>query len=142
MEGNDLTAYESPRTYIVLEGVLAQVPVAHAERRLLRKTKPVPVDAHSWLWSSFAIKLVNHYARNYNTLFDVVTFISQEVADEAADYLNQYEVRVSSCKYYDYEMFCTALTWKHDVDRVIDTDPERLLNYGSRAYQPSPGGEF
>jgi len=72
----------------------------------------------------------------------VVTFISQEVADLAADWFDKYHVEVSTTTYVDFGMFCQSLQWTTEIDRVIDSDPHRLQKYGQRGYATTNGGTF
>jgi hypothetical protein len=62
------------------------------------------------------------------------------VADSAAVWLDKYHVAVSGCAYYDFDLFCEALTWRPNVQLVVDADPERILRYGQRGYQATWGG--
>lgn len=150
MERGDLSSWDDTRSVIVLEGVLAQVPPGSVtivqgqpRRRRFRRHEDEPVvDAHQWLWSTHSLKFLNDQARRYNAVFDVVTFTSPACADAAADYLNQYEIRVANCEYSEFDIFCNSLSWRPNVQRVIDSDRNRLSRYGIKAYQTMPGGEF
>jgi precorrin-6B methylase 2 len=76
-------------------------------------------------------------------LADVITFISQEVADLAAAWFAKYDIEVASVEYYNRGQFSRSLMWRrNNVQRVIDTDPERLLHYGQLGYQSTFNGEF
>lgn len=144
MERGDLAAWVDSRLVVVLEGVLAQIPPPRVERSGLFGRNKVyewtPVD--QWGWSRSALKVINDKASRLNIPVDVVTFLSPDVADQAADWLSKYEVRVSSCEYSNFDLFCESLSWRPSVVHVIDTDLERLQHYGARAYEMQWGSIF
>jgi hypothetical protein len=88
------------------------------------------------------MKLINDKAYRQSLPIEVVTFLSQEVADYAADWLDKYAVSISGLAYYEFDLFCESLTWRPNVHSVVDTDLERLHRYGQRGYQTSWNGEF
>ena len=143
MERGDLATWVDNRIVIVLEGVLAQIPPPVVQKSILGKKKSEEwVDADGWGWSKRAIKVINDKAYRFNTSIDIVTFLSQEVADSAADWLDKYEVRIASCDYSDFDMFCESLSWRPNVHHVVDSVPDRLDRYGIRAYETQWGGFF
>jgi hypothetical protein len=141
MEHGDLEAWIDNRIVVVLEGILAQVPPPETHR-LGRHKETEWVSADHWGWSTHGIKLINDKAYRMNLPIDVVTFISPEVGDMAADWLDKYEVRVSSCEYSNFEIFCESLSWRPNVHHVIDSVADRLDHYGIRAYETQFGGYF
>lgn len=130
MQDGDLALWMQSRVVVVLEGALAEVP---QRKRLLFKPLPPP-PASNWKWNRLMIKHINYRAKQFNQLFDVVTFLGDEVAALAADYLESHHVRVSSCVADDFDLFCESLTWRDDVEYVIDSDESRHIRYGSRGY--------
>lgn len=144
MEKGDLAAWIDSRIVVVLEGTLAQIPPPQTYRSgLLGRTKQVDWPTpDQWGWSRQALKIINDKAYRMNVPVDVVTFLSPDVADMAADWLAKYEVRISSCEYSDFDLFCDSLSWRPSVHHVIDSDAGRLSKYGVRAYETHWGGTF
>lgn len=138
MQDGDLATWETPRMVLVLEGVLALVP----ERKFKRR-QPLPIAAAPyWEWSLVMIKKINYMARHYSTQFDVVTFRDDDVAVLASDYLMNHDVRVTGCFFDNYVTFCESLKWRDDIQRVVDSDTERLRYFGVKAYELPFGQEL
>jgi hypothetical protein len=144
MQNGDLSTWVDTRVVVVLEGIIAQIPDPELHRTgITRQKKTIEwAPADKWGWSKQAIKVINDKAYRLNTPIDVVTFLSPEVGDSAADWLDKYEVRISSCEYSDFEMFCESLSWRPNVHHVVDSEPSRLDHYGIRAYETGFGGLF
>lgn len=144
MEKGDIASWVDNRIVVVLEGILAQVPPPVTNRSgIFGRNKDIEwLPADQWGWSKNAIKIINDKAYRMSLPVDVVTFMSPDVGDMAADWLDKYEVRVSSCEYSDFDMFCESLSWRPNVHHVVDSEPERLDRYGIRAYETQFGGLF
>ena len=144
MQGGDLATWQGHRVVVVLEGVLVDLPEAAVKKTLLRrKAKPQPLPpVESWAWQKLSIKNLNNTARLHSIPIDVVTFTSEEVAESAGEWFENYYVEVSSTAYRDFDQFCESIQWTPDVDRVVDSDPLRLSRYGQRGYQCVLGGVF
>lgn len=144
MEGGDLGTWVDHSQIVVLEAVLAQIPPPETVKSgILGRTKEtVWAPADQWGWSRLAMKVINDKAYRLSLPIAVVTFLSPEVADSAAEWLDKYAVSVSETSYMDFDLFCESLTWRPNIHSVIDTDPERLQRYGIRAYQAAWGQEF
>lgn len=140
MEGGDLESWGQSRSIIVLEGAIA-VPSYTEQRRKLVRVEKVLDPPEKWSWSVSALLSINDKAYRLSIPIDVVTFISQEVADAAAEYFLKYGVEVSSVDYVDFDQFCATLAWRHDVDYVYDADPSRFQRYGQRGFAVQ-GGHF
>lgn len=140
MQDGDLGTWDQPRIMLVLEDTLAHV-TGRYERRGIRK-QWVPNDPHSWEWGIITVKTIQRYS--YNSVpIEVITFVSQEVADLAAVWFDSYDVEVASVQYYDLTHFQRSLAWRRNgIQRVIDTDPERLLHYGQLGHQVLFNSEF
>lgn len=138
MQGGDLATWETQRIVIVMEGVLCNPTYVNVGKIRKREIMQNPSD---WRWSRTAMKsLVRHGRRG--VAIDIVTFISQDVCDEAAEWMLKLDVPFSSCEYVEFAVFCESLTWRPDVVRVVDTDQDRLMRYGARSYETSWGAEF
>lgn len=144
MERGDLAEWVEKRMVVVLEGVLAQIPPPRVDRKgLLGRNKETHwATADQWGWSRMAIKYINDKAYRLSIPIDVVTFLSPEIADEAAEWLDKFGVRVSSCEYAPFDVFCDSLTWRPDIHTVVDSEKDRLHLYGVRAYETQWGGAF
>lgn len=144
MEKGDLGTWVDNSVIVVLEGVLAQIPApeVHKSGILHRTTETSWAPAETWGWSMMAIKVVNDKAHRLSLPIDVVTFLSEDVAEMAAEWFNRYAVAVSSCEYLDFTMFCEALKWRPNIHSVIDTDPDRLHRYGVKGVQTLWGRQF
>ena len=139
MEGNDLGLWQERRMLVVLEGTLVSIP-QHRHGVFRKHTELAPIG--EWAWSRSTIARINYMATKFNQVIEVVTFISQAVADDAAEWLLRHDVRVSGVEFFDFAMFCEYLRWNNDVERVIDSDNERLNQYGIKAYETYFGGPF
>jgi hypothetical protein len=140
MQDGDLGTWLTPRLVLVLEDCLARVTGA-VKRHGIRKSWE-PNDADEWEWGLTTVKTIQRYAWN-SVPVDVITFISPEVRDLAAEWFSKYAIDVSTVQYYDLRSFQRSLTWRRNgIQRVIDTDPERLLHYGQLGYQTMFDREF
>lgn len=135
MEKGDLAAWTEARIIVVLEGVLCS-PKTNGR---IRKHW---TDPDEWDWEVMPIKLVWDYTNRRNVAVEVVTFLGQEVADAAADWLAKYDVPISAIESADFDWFCRSLQWRPEVTSVIDSDPNRYQKYGQRGYATTFGGEF
>jgi hypothetical protein len=144
VEGGDLGTWVDNGIIVVLEGVLADIPPAEVVKSGLlgRHKETVWAPPTGWGWSRQAMKVINDKAYRLSIPIEVVTFLSQDVADTAAVWLDKYAVSISSCEYYEFDHFCESLTWRPNVHSIVDTDLERLHRYGQRGYQTSWNGEF
>jgi len=140
MQDGDLATWASPHIVLVLEDTLAHV--TGGMKRVGIRRIWVPNDPDDWDWGLLTVKTIQRYA--FNTVaIDVATFISQEVADLAAVWFQRYDVDVAGVEHYDLGHFQRSLVWRRNaIQRVIDTDPERLLHYGALGYQTTFGREF
>lgn len=136
MENGDLATWASERSIVVLEGVLVR---PQWTKKLFGK-KLVP--AMGWGWQTFPIKCMQDRAHRLNQPVEVVTFLGQEVVDEAAEWLLAYNVDVASIEAADWEFFCRSLAWRPDVVAVFDSEPERFKYYGQKGYAVQFGGGF
>lgn len=118
---------------VVLEGVLTTPTYTGKIRRKL-----APAD--EWEWSKPPILSTVDWASRHNVSIEVVTFMGREVADAAADWLERYSIPVSEVLSVDFDMFCRSLMWRlYEIDRVVDSDPDRLNRYGQMGYGASFG---
>jgi hypothetical protein len=129
MEGGDLATSVRPRIVVVLEGVLASISEIEEPSRFLRRPKVTGYNLH---WHDAPLKrLVTMKTLYPNTGIDVVTFISQDVADDAADFFNRINLAVSdSVEYHPFLPWSSALRYQTNIGMIVDSDEDRLNSYG------------
>ena len=121
MERGDISSWASKRIIVVLEGVLTAP--RYEQSGVLRKKQEL-LDPDYWVWEELPVRLVVDYGRRLNVAVEVVTFMGQDVADGAAEWFSKYGVEVT------------------EVERVIDSDPERIQHYGQLGYASLRGERF
>ena len=128
MQDGDIDIPVARREIYVLEGVLA-VPQYVQTGRIRRS---VALSApETWKWDIGAIKALLDRTGRLGMYVDVVTYMSYDVADAAAEFFAKYDITVSSVEYIDYDMFCASLQWRiFDVVSVYDSDVDRARKYG------------
>lgn len=142
MENGDLGLWDKPRIMLVLEDTCCHI-TGHAVRpsKFSRKVW-APDDPDDWEWGLITIKTIQRYAF-HSVPVEVITFTSQEVADLAAQWFAKYDVDVASVEYYERDHFSRSLTWRrNDIQRVIDTNADRLARYGQLGHQVVFNSEF
>lgn len=140
MQNGDLSEWRRKYIVIVIEGVLCSRVERHGEKRRLRKASVLSVHVQ---WHELPLKRVVVIKHNYPDMgVDLVTFVSQDFADEAAEYLDALNIPYDSIKYTPWETFATALRFQTDVQAVYDVDPQRLSRFGQLGVQTIPGGDF
>lgn len=140
MERGDISSWASKRIIVVLEGVLTSP--RYEQSGVLRKKQEL-LDPDYWVWEELPVRLVVDYGRRLNVAVEVVTFMGQDVADGAAEWFSKYGVEVAEVLAVDFEMFCRSLLWRlTEVERVVDSDPERIQHYGQLGYASLRGERF
>ena len=139
MQHGDLETWSRSRVLLILESVLATaVPVLETHR--WRRDEIVGYDL---TWHDTALKRLAVSTRRYPDMgFAVVTFLGQTVADRAAEFLATIPIDVESVEAHDYVHFCSLLRFQSDVLQVVDSDPDRLHNYGQLGRQVVSGGDW
>ncbi len=128
MEGNDLGVRETSQIIVVLEGCLTQ-PVP--KKRMLRADQWTA--ATTWMWNMLGLKQIYRWVNTADLEVEIVTFLGEDVAEAASDYMNFTDIPVGGVIPYDYDVFCSTLTLKtFRVLGVYDSDPDRIQNYGQR----------
>ena len=135
MQGGDLGTWEQPSLIVVLEGVLCS---PSWKGRLTHRL----VEPEQWGWSVTSLRAIHRYT--YGSVpVEVVTFLGTEVADHAAAWMSRYDIEVAGVEAMDLDHFARSLAWRHNqVDRVIDSEADRLARFGQKGYQTVHGGEF
>lgn len=141
MEHGDLAVSVRPHYVIVLEGVLATIePLTEHRRRWRGGDK---VTGHSFHWLDTPLRRLATNKRRFPEVgAEIVTFISEEVAAQAADFLDTVPVDYDSLKYVDLGQFCTLLPYREALQVVYDSDEGRLNRYGQVGRTVIRGGDF
>lgn len=128
MEKGDLGTWVQNRVIVVIEAVLC---TPKYERKLLRKHL---TDPDQWNWSLVAIKSIVDRMNRLNSPVDLITYLGDDFRDTAADWLERYDVPVSSIASVDFGAFTESLKWRPEVMYVFDDDPDRIAHYGQKGY--------
>lgn len=139
MQDGDLEIWTTHRILVVLEGVLATVtPIIETHR-----WKRDEITGWDLAFHDTPLKRMLYMEQTFHDVaFDIVTFHPQDVADQAADYLAAIPIPFDTIAAVDYRQFCSKLRFRSDVRQIIDSDPDRLHNYGQLGRQVLIGGDF
>lgn len=139
MEHGDLATSVRPRTVVVLEGVLATVTPIERARRMRRSE----ITGHNIHWYDLALKrCVTNKRRWPDYALDVVTFLDQQVCDDAADFLLRINFPLDHIAFEPFAAFVATLPYQGDVQAVFDSDPQRLDRYGQLGKAVTRGEDF
>ena len=139
MERGDLATSTRQRLLIVLEGVLCSVTPIIEHRRL----RSDQTTGWNLLWHDTPLKRMVYLSERYPDLaMEVVTFLNQEVADLAADFMIEVPVPYSEIEYKDFKRFCGYLPYQHGIVQILDSEPARLDHYGQLGRQVVMGGDI
>ena len=140
MQDGDLSEWNRPRIVLVIEGVLCTRTERRGEARRFRKS---PILSYHIQWHELPLKRCVMIKHRYPDMgLDLVTFIDQAFADEAAEYLDALNIPYDSIKYTPYETFATALRFQSDIQAVYDSSPGRLSRFGQVGVNIVAGGDF
>lgn len=139
MENGDLAVSVRPHIVVVLEGVLADLTPVEQTRRL-RRSKIVAYNFH---WHDVPLKRISHMKRYWpDTAIDVVTFVSQDVCDEAAEFFDRTLITVDTVEYHLFSTYVSILPYQQEVTMVVDTSSDRLDRYGQLGKAVVRGQDF
>jgi hypothetical protein len=139
MQRGDLELWTRPRYVVVVEGVLCRVDPVVTERRF-RGSK---VTGYNASWYDVPLKRMLYMKDRWpDTAQDLVTFVSQDFADQAAEFLDEVGLQYDEIRYRSFSEFATLLRYQRDVQRVYDSDPTRLDQYGQLGHAVVPGEDI
>ena len=139
MQNGDLQLWTRPRYIVVVEGVLCRVDPVVKERRF-REDK---VTGFNIQWYDVPLKRLLYLKDRWpDTGQDLVTFISQDFADQAASFLDECGMQYDDIRYQSLSNFTTVLRYQRDVQGVYDSDPARLDRYGQLGHAVVAGEDF
>ena len=129
MEQGDLATSVRPSYAIVLEGVLAEVTPITRTRRF-RGDETTGYNLH---WLDIPLRRLATLKRRFSQItVDLVTFISQDVADDAAQFLDGANIPYDSLSYWRLEAWLAVLPYQDEggLQAIYDSDLDRLDQYG------------
>lgn len=139
MERGDLAVSVRPYYVVVAEGVLVSVHEVTEERRF-RGSRVTGLNLH---WLDLPLRRLATMRRQYPDYgCEVVTFHSQDLADQVAEFLETLEVPVDSVSYQGFSSFCLSLGFREQLSAVYDSDPDRLDRYGQVGKAVARGMDF
>ena len=137
MENGDLSEYAVPRLTVVLEGVLCNVEITTSGKRWHKQTQ-THLD-----WLETPLKgLVDMRRKFPEAAIDVVTFISQDVCEHAADFFARHDINANRVYYEALDEFAMMLRFRIDVVSIYDSDPDRLHVFGQKGISVVRGWAF
>lgn len=139
MQGGDLETWISPTVVVVLEDVLATVT---EPRKVGWRRRAGEYDPEDWTWHEMPLRSVVDMVDRLGLRVEVITFMGQDVADAAAEWFQRYDVRVTEVEAVNFMMFTRSLIRRPEVDRVVDTDTQRLIRYGQKGHGVRPREAF
>lgn len=139
MEKGDLALWTRPRYVVVIEGVLCRVePVVKSRRFRSDVTTGFNVQ-----WYDVPLKRLLYMKDRWpDNAQDLVTFISQEFCDQAADFLDEAQIQYDAIRYREFHQFTSTLRYQPDIQTVYDSDPARLDHFGQLGHGVVPGEDI
>jgi hypothetical protein len=140
MQHGDLETSSRRRIVVVLEGVLATITPIVQPHRWPRHDE---VTGYHFLWHDIPLKRLATMKRNHpQTAIDVITFVSDDVIDQAAQFFLDIHLPVDSVAFERLDQYADVLRYQADIVMVIDSDDERLDKYGQLGKSVLIGGDF
>jgi hypothetical protein len=138
MQNGDLEAHDRDRIIVVVEGVLCLPIQEHA-----RKWGRDKVVAYHINWYEVPMKrLIVINERNPELDVELVSFLSQDFVDRAAEYLDMAGIPYAGIKFWDFKTFVDLLKFQRNLRAIYDTDPDQLDRYGQVGVQVQQGADF
>ena len=139
MERGDLAVSVRQRYVVVLEGVLARVTDITESRRL----RSDRVTGHNVHWLDLPMRRLATMRRQFPDVgAEVVTFTDEQVAEEAAVFLDAASVPVDNVSYQPFDRWVSLLPYQDGLQAVFDSSPLRLDRYGQVGRQVTFGEDF
>lgn len=140
MQHGDLEEWSRPRYVIVIEGVLCDVVPIMSDKRFMRAEK---VTGYHINWHEVPLKRAVFMKDKFpDNAMDLITFISPEFLDTAAEFLNEARIPYDTVRYQSMERFTATLRFQSDVTAIYDSDPGRLDQYGQKGIAVQRGMDF
>lgn len=101
------------------------------------------ITSWNYHWHDVPLKRMATMKRRFpDTALDVVTFVSREVAEEAAQFFEDAQIPVDSIEYHPLDRFVSVLRYQYEVAMVVDSDEQRLDRYGQLGRAVLVGEDF
>jgi hypothetical protein len=140
MQDGDLELWTRPRYVVVIEGVLCRVEPVVRHHRWPRKPE---VTGYNASWYDVPLKRLLYMKDRWpDTAQELVTFLSQEFCDQAAEFLDDMGMQYDEIRYRPFSDFASTLRYKPDIQAVYDSDPARLDRYGQMGHAVVPGEDL
>ena len=139
MQKGDLELWTRPRYIVVIEGVLCRVDPVVKERRFREDI----VTGYNASWYDIPIKRMLYLKDRWpETGQDLITFVSQEFADQAAGFLDDCGMQYDVISYRPFAEFVSVIKYQRDLQAVYDSSPARLDRYGQLGHAVVAGEDF
>jgi hypothetical protein len=139
MQHGDLATYTRHRLVMVLEGVFATIS-PRIETHRWRSDKVTGWDIE---WHEIPLKRLAYFSRTYPDMaLEIITFLGQDVADLAAEFLLASNIPYHEISYQEFRDFVSTLPYQIGISQIIDSSPERLDRYGQLGRAMMTGGDF
>ena len=126
---------------LVLEGVLCEVVPVRGSKGWLWQRECI--TGYHFSWHEIPLKRTVYLRDQYPDVgLDIITFVHQDVADQAAEYLDAARVPYDSVAYRKFEDFCWQVSFQPDLKAVYDCDGARLDQYGQLGRSVIRGHDF
>lgn len=139
MQDGDLATSTRSRLVIVLEGVLATITPVIEERRFRGER----ITGWNILWHERPLKRMVYIDRTYPDMgLEVITFLNQDVADQAAEWMLAVPIPYAELRYQKFEQFTSLLPYQQGITQILDSDQDRLDRYGQLGRSVMMGGDI
>ena len=138
MQGGDLAVSARPLIMVVLEGVLASITPIMRERRFRTAT----VTGHNFQWYPTPLKRIATSKLQYpDVAIEVITFIDG-VVDDAAEFMQNAQIPIDAIAYHEFRKWTALLPYQGEIRQIIDSDQQRLDQYGQLGRSVARGGDW
>ena len=139
MERGDLAVSVRQHFVVVLEGVLARITDITEQRRF-RGDRLVGHNLH---WLDLPMRRLATMRRHFPDVgAEVVTFVDEQVAEDASMFLDAASVPVDNVSYQPFDRWVSLLPFKEGLQAVFDSHADRLDRYGQVGRQVVMGEDF
>jgi hypothetical protein len=139
VQDGDLALFNRPRYLVVLEGVLCRHTPIERERRF----RSPEITGYNIHWHEVPLKRLVYMKEHWpDTAQEIISFISQEFVDEAAEFLDDAQIPYDEIRYVRFDKFVATLRFQPHVSAIYDSDQERLEQYGQLGVSTQRGMDF
>lgn len=135
MKGGDISGISAPRILMVFEGIIGELPTQNIKdwKRHV-KEKQWERAVQCWILSPLALAKVIDLTRRMSVNIEVITYAAgPEFAEALETYLVDTEnVPVRKVLASTPDRTARRATFAMDITAVYDTDPQRVMQYGSK----------